>query len=135
MDAGWLRDVLVGAPRYSADQPEEGAAFIFRGSPGGMLSPHTWQMEGNKNDTNFGFSVAAAGDVNDDEFSDVIAGAPLYKRDDKTIMGSCLSLPRPGRRRRAACLPDLFTHDLSHAMNPYQILGRTLMAHRKTQLP
>ena len=44
-----------------------------------MLSPHRWQMEGNKNDTDFGFSVAAAGDVNDDEFSDVIAGAPLYR--------------------------------------------------------
>jgi hypothetical protein len=88
MDADGFFDLLVGAPRYTADQPEEGAAFIFRGSPAGMLSPHTWQMEGDKNDTDFGFSVAAAGDVNDDEFSDVIAGAPLYKRDDKTVMGS-----------------------------------------------
>ncbi len=88
MDADTFSDLLVGAPRYTADQPEEGAAFIFRGSPGGMLSPHTWQMEGNKNDTNFGFSVSYAGDVNEDEFSDVIAGAPLFKRDDKTVMGS-----------------------------------------------
>jgi hypothetical protein len=88
MNADGFSDLLVGAPRYTADQPEEGAAFIFQGSADGMLAPHTWQMEGNKNDTNFGFSVAYAGDVNDDEFSDVIAGAPLYKRDDKTIMGS-----------------------------------------------
>jgi hypothetical protein len=87
MDANGFSDVLVGASRYTADQPLEGAAFIYSGSETGMHSSQRWQMEGNKNDTDFGFSVATAGDVNDDEFSDVIAGAPLYKRDDKTIMG------------------------------------------------
>lgn len=87
LDGDGFSDVLVGAPRYTADQPVEGAAFIFRGSASGMHSPHTWQIEGNKNETDFGISVATAGDVNDDGFSDVIAGAPLYKRDDKTIMG------------------------------------------------
>lgn len=80
-------DVIVGAHLYSYDQPDEGAAFIFPGGESGLAAQPRWLVQGNKNDTWFGFSVASAADVNRDGFADIVVGAPLYKRDEKTIMG------------------------------------------------
>ncbi len=37
-----------------------------------------WEFEGNQEDAMFGFRVAAAGDVDCDNYSDVIVGAPYY---------------------------------------------------------
>ncbi len=87
LDGDGCDEVIVGAHHYTQDQPYEGAAFIYKGSPAGLdTSPH-WLVEGNKNDSWFGFSAANAGDVNQDGFADLLVGAPLYRRDEKTIMG------------------------------------------------
>jgi hypothetical protein len=87
LDNDGFDDVMVGAYNYSDDQPEEGAAFIYQGSALGPSFEPRWQVEGNKADTWFGFSVAQGGDVNHDGFDDIVVGAPIYKLDDKTIMG------------------------------------------------
>jgi len=76
-------DVIVGAPFYDAGEADEGAAFVFLGSAGGIVGsdPSTAyaQLESNQMDADFGFSVAGAGDVNGDGTADVIVGARYYE--------------------------------------------------------
>jgi hypothetical protein len=72
-------DVVVGANRYMNDQAAEGAAFLFRGSAVGLQKTATWMVEGDKADTDFGFSVGTAGDLDDDGYADLIVGAPLFR--------------------------------------------------------
>jgi hypothetical protein len=79
-------DVVVGAYRFTADQSEEGAAFVFHGSEAGLRLQWGWRGGGNKADTEFGFAVGTAGDVNGDTVADLVVGAPAY-RYDAVIMG------------------------------------------------
>ena len=72
-------EVLVGAHRYTDDQSQEGAVFIFYGSSAGLNSTAGDDMTGNKAETWFGYAAGTAGDVNQDGFADVIVGAPEYK--------------------------------------------------------
>jgi hypothetical protein len=82
IDADGYADVIVGAPGYDAGESEEGAAFVFLGSASGVAngSPSTaaTQLQSNQVDAGLGESVAGAGDVDGDTFSDVIVGAPGY---------------------------------------------------------
>jgi hypothetical protein len=71
-------DVIVGAFRYSNGQSEEGAAFVYHGSAGGIITIAVIMLESNQATSNFGFSVAGAGDVNGDGYSDVLIGAKYY---------------------------------------------------------
>jgi FG-GAP repeat len=71
-------DVLVGAPGYSEGEPFEGLAFLYYGSPGGLLAAPVYSVGANRDHSNFGLSVASAGDVNSDGFSDIIIGAKEY---------------------------------------------------------
>ena len=71
-------DVLVGAPKYSHGQEEEGGAFLYLGGPGGPDSIPAWTGEGEQDWAWYGQAVAAAGDVNGDGYGDVIVGAPRY---------------------------------------------------------
>jgi hypothetical protein len=70
-------DVIIGAPRYTNGQTDEGAAYVFLGSPTGLgATPHiVWESD--QAAANFGWSVSTLGDVNGDGNSDVIVGAPL----------------------------------------------------------
>ncbi|GGC12629.1 FG-GAP-like repeat-containing protein [Dyadobacter sediminis] len=76
-------DVIVGAPWYESDpvQHEEGAAFIYLGSATGLSNIPATTLEGNQIEAGLGNSVAGAGDVNDDGFSDVVVGAFYYDID------------------------------------------------------
>ena len=72
-------DVIIGAPYYDNGQRDEGRAFVYLGRPeypGLGASP--WTAESNLSDAQFGWSVASAGSVNGDAYSDVIVGAPRY---------------------------------------------------------
>jgi hypothetical protein len=75
-------DVIVGAQFYDAGELNEGAAFVFHGSAAGITDgdPGTAaaQLESDQARARLGGSVAGAGDVNGDEYADVIVGAPRY---------------------------------------------------------
>lgn len=71
-------DVLVGSPNYTNVEAGEGRAFLYLGSPQGLGATPAWTAESNQGGAQFGRSVATAGDVNRDGYSDVIVGAPSF---------------------------------------------------------
>ncbi len=71
-------DVIVGAKTFSNGQANEGVAFVFKGNWPGVSALQIAQLEINQANANFGVSVATAGDVNGDGFSDVVVGGDLY---------------------------------------------------------
>jgi len=71
-------DVIVGAYGYDNGQTDEGRAFVYYGSAGGLSATPSWTAESNQSIAYFGCSVSSAGDVNGDGFDDVIVGAYSY---------------------------------------------------------
>lgn len=71
-------DVIVGASNYDNGETDEGRAFLFLGSASGLAANASWMAEGNQAGCNFGNRVAAAGDVNNDGFDDVVVVATSY---------------------------------------------------------
>ncbi len=71
-------DLVVGTPFFDDVQADEGRAFVFHGSATGITASAAWSVQVNQNGAGFGRSVASAGDVNDDGYSDVIVGAPFF---------------------------------------------------------
>lgn len=71
-------DVLVGSIWYDGGQEDEGAAFLYLGSPSGPPGTPNWSAESNQAEAQLGYCVATAGDVNGDGYDDVIVGAPYY---------------------------------------------------------
>jgi len=71
-------DIIAGAPYYDSGAVDEGAAFVWHGSPEGPASTNDWWALVGQADARFGFSVASAGDVNGDGYDDVLVGAPFF---------------------------------------------------------
>jgi hypothetical protein len=71
-------DVVVGAAGFTNGQDEEGRAFLFHGSAGGLDSVSSWTAEGNQEDAYFGWWVRSAGDVNGDGYAETIVGDPYF---------------------------------------------------------
>jgi hypothetical protein len=79
IDADGFSDIIVGARYYTngVGQDAEGAAFIYRGSAGGIIDSPVI-IEGNQYDAGMGNKVSSAGDVNGDGYSDILIGALVY---------------------------------------------------------
>ncbi len=69
-------DVLVGAPWFDDVLVDRGRAYLYLGSSSGLESSPAWTAVGERPRATLGWSVATAGDVNGDGYSDVIIGAP-----------------------------------------------------------
>jgi hypothetical protein len=80
-------DIVIGAAHYTNDQKDEGAVFVYLGSPSGVSARPVWRGEGDKSETLFGFAVGTAGDVDDDGYMDLIVGAPDYKTQEQNKRG------------------------------------------------
>lgn len=83
IDGDGYSDVLCGARLYSNGQGYEGAVYIFKGSAAGIVTANPQHIESNQADARMGHSIATAGDVNGDGYSDVIIGAYLYDNGQK----------------------------------------------------
>jgi hypothetical protein len=72
-------DAVLGEPGYVNEGPEsEGQALLFLGSSSGLAASPSWQTEGNQANCWYGGTVAPAGDVNGDGYSDVIVAAAAW---------------------------------------------------------
>lgn len=75
-------DVIAGAPGWTLDSTEEeGAVFVFHGSPEGLSSTPDWTISAGQSAFSgplFGGHVAPAGDVDDDGFDDVLIASGSY---------------------------------------------------------
>jgi hypothetical protein len=71
-------DAVIGASAYSGGQPNEGRAYVYHGGAGGLAALPAWTSEPDQTSASFGYTVAGAGDVNADGYSEVIVGAPFY---------------------------------------------------------
>jgi hypothetical protein len=100
-------DVIVGAYHYDAGEADEGAAFVFLGSPSGIANgdPSTAAalIQSNQAGAEFGISVAGAGDVDGDGYDDVIVGARFYD-DGETDEGAAFVF-RGGASGVSGCTP------------------------------
>lgn len=73
-----IADLIVGAYLYDNGQPDEGRAYIYYGTTNGLSTVAAWTSESNQEGAQFGFTVAGAGDVNGDSYSDVLVSAIWY---------------------------------------------------------
>jgi hypothetical protein len=89
-------DVAVGAPNYEDGQPQEGTAFVYHGGLGGLDASPAWSVQGDQEGAGYGFTVATAGDVNGDGYSDLVVGAPTYNSSDIDAGGAFVYLGSGG---------------------------------------
>lgn len=74
-------DVIVGNRSFTQDGLTRcGRALVFLGSPTGLSTAAAWTVTGTRAQENLGFTVASAGDVNDDDFGDVLVGNSFQAR-------------------------------------------------------
>ena len=75
VDGDGYSDVIVGSPSYGGGPSYAGKAYLYLGSASGLQGSYAWAEAGTQSGESFGKSVASAGDVDGDGFSDVIVGA------------------------------------------------------------
>ena len=75
VNADGFDDVIIGTWEYN---DHKGKVTVHYGSSSGISYEANWVAFGNQSWESFGLSVASAGDINADGFSDVLIGAPNF---------------------------------------------------------
>ncbi len=75
VNADGFSDIILGA---FVGGGGKGLALVYVGSTVGLGPSPAWTAKGNQEFADFGFSVATAGDVDSDGYSDIIVGAPGF---------------------------------------------------------
>jgi hypothetical protein len=75
VDRDGYDDMLVGAPGYNGALPAAGGAYIYLGGPA-IHTTADIQFIGTVQNGAFGSSLAGAGDIDGDGYSDIMVGAP-----------------------------------------------------------
>jgi hypothetical protein len=70
VNGDFLADVIVGEPRWSNGQAEEGRVRVFLGTPAGPRRDAAWTRESSVSGRRYGSWVAGLGDVNADGIGD-----------------------------------------------------------------
>ncbi len=78
IDNNGFDDVLVGADLYDNGEADEGRLYAYMGASGGISATHAWYIESNQVNARMGRGAAIVGDMNGDNYDDVIAGAWAY---------------------------------------------------------
>ncbi len=84
VDGDGYSDLIVGEPGWDGASIDLGRATLYRGGSGGIGFSPAWTGQGSLN-SNYGVSVASAGDINGDGYADWLVGAPY---DGSTDTGS-----------------------------------------------
>jgi hypothetical protein len=71
-------DVMISMVNYDNTQTDEGAVFVWYGSETGPATNYDWMARGNVLYAHFGTGLGPAGDVNGDDYDDIIVGAYRY---------------------------------------------------------
>lgn len=74
-------DVMVAAPRFSADQYLDGRTFVWLGSTTGLNSAVAWISQGTESYEEMGYAISGVGDLNGDGYGDVAVGSPWHNYD------------------------------------------------------
>ncbi|MCX6162123.1 MAG: FG-GAP-like repeat-containing protein [Ignavibacteriae bacterium] len=109
-------DVIIGAPCV---QNNKGRIYVYYGNSKGILA-QKWSSTGYFSGDSLGYSVSAAGDVDGDGYSDVIAGSPGYQNNKGRVYlyyggPSLPPAPNPAWAENGENAGDAFGHSVSIA--------------------
>ncbi|MEO8067557.1 MAG: FG-GAP-like repeat-containing protein [Flavobacteriales bacterium] len=80
-------DVVVGADLWESGQADEGAAFVYYGTAGGLNGAGTTIFQRNTPNARVGKAVSEGGDINGDGYADIVVGAPTFENGAQTDEG------------------------------------------------
>ncbi|QQR87041.1 MAG: FG-GAP repeat protein [Flavobacteriales bacterium] len=80
-------DIVVGADAWESGQTDEGAAFVYYGSPTGINTATPTIFQRNVVNARVGKAVSEGGDINGDGYADIVVGAPVLENGPQTDEG------------------------------------------------